>query len=305
MNLEEARAWLEGLIDVERAPRRRELRLSLEPVTRLLERVGRPERGLSVLHVAGSKGKGSTALFAEAVLAAAGERVGTFTSPHLERWTERFRIGGREVAAPDLADVLTRLRPHVEALLHDPDAPDPSFFDATTAAAFLLFREAVVERAVVEVGLGGRLDSTNVVEPAVACITSIELEHTDRLGATLEAIAGEKAGIVKPGRPVVTVPGTPPVVLPAENITTNSFEAWWEASEGATSYRLDVSLNPFFTGGAASFSTAASTAFRHPFRLIARAASFSASATRASGGNTRSFTARRPSNGKCPSATSC
>ena len=204
MNLEEARAWLEGLIDVERAPRRRELRLSLEPVTRLLERVGRPERGLSVLHVAGSKGKGSTALFAEAVLAAAGERVGTFTSPHLEHWTERFRIGGREVAAPDLADVLTRLRPHVEALLHDPDAPDPSFFDATTAAAFLLFREAGVERAVVEVGLGGRLDSTNVVEPAVACITSIELEHTDRLGATLEAIAGEKAGIVKPGRPVVT-----------------------------------------------------------------------------------------------------
>lgn len=204
MNLEEAEAWLEGLINVERAPKHPPERLSLEPVSRLLERLGRPERGLSVVHVAGSKGKGSTALFAEAVLGAAGERVGTYTSPHLERWTERFRIGGREVPDADLAAAVTALRPHVEALLRDGAGPAPSFFDATTAAAFLLFREARVDRAVLEVGLGGRLDSTNVVDPAVSCITSIELEHTERLGPTLAAIAGEKAGIVKSGRPVVT-----------------------------------------------------------------------------------------------------
>lgn len=204
MNLEEAEAWLEGLINVERIPGHPYQRLSLEPISRLLGRLGHPERGLSVIHVAGSKGKGSTALFAEAVLEAVGERVGTFTSPHLERWTERFRVGGREIPDADLAAAVTALRPHVEAQLRDAAAPDPSFFDVTTAAAFLLFREARVQRAVLEVGLGGRLDSTNVVDPAVSCITTIELEHTERLGPTHARIAGEKAGIVKPGRPVVS-----------------------------------------------------------------------------------------------------
>ena len=202
--LEAAAVWLEGLINLERAPQTPYRRLSLEPVTRLLERLGHPERGLSAIHLAGSKGKGSTALLAESVLRAAGERVGTFTSPHLESWTERFRIDGAEVQPADLVRVLDAIRPHVEALRADPTAPDPSFFDATTAAALLLFRDAGVDRAILEVGLGGRLDSTNVVDPAVSCITSIELEHTDRLGDTLAAIAGEKAGIVKPGRPVVT-----------------------------------------------------------------------------------------------------
>jgi dihydrofolate synthase/folylpolyglutamate synthase len=202
--LEEAEAWLEGLINVERAPDNPYRRLSLAPVTLLLERLGNPERLLSVVHVAGSKGKGSTALLAESVLRAAGERVGTFTSPHLERWTERFRIDGGEVPEASLAAALEAIRPHVEALRADEAAPDPSFFDATTAAALLLFRDAAVERVVLEVGLGGRLDSTNVVDPAVCCITSIELEHTDKLGDTLAAIAAEKAGIVKAGRPVVT-----------------------------------------------------------------------------------------------------
>jgi dihydrofolate synthase/folylpolyglutamate synthase len=203
-SLDDAARWLEGLINLERAPDRRSLRLSLEPVMRLLDRLGHPERELSVVHVAGSKGKGSTALFAESVLRAAGERVGTFTSPHLECWTERFRVDGAEVQAAALVAALDEIRPHVDALRADAEAPDPSFFDVTTAAAFLLFRDARVDRAVLEVGLGGRLDSTNVVDPAVSCITSIELEHTDRLGDTLGAIAAEKAGVVKPGRPVVT-----------------------------------------------------------------------------------------------------
>lgn len=202
--LDRAYAWLEGLIDLERTPNARAHRLSLAPAMALLDRLGHPERDLSVVHVAGSKGKGSTALLAESVLHAAGERVGTFTSPHLERWSERFRIGGEPVAERDLARVLDEIRPHVDALRADSAAPVPSFFDAATAAALLLFRDAGVDRVVLEVGLGGRLDSTNVVDPAVSCITSIELEHTDRLGDTLAAIAREKAGIVKSGRPVVT-----------------------------------------------------------------------------------------------------
>lgn len=201
--LERAAGWLERLIDVERTPAARSPRLSLAAVRALVERLDHPERALSVVHVAGSKGKGSTALLVECVLRAAGEKVGTFTSPHLERWTERFRIGGEPVAESDLAGALEEIRPHVEALRTDPSQPDPSFFDATTAAALLLFCEARVDRAVLEVGLGGRLDSTNLVDPAVACITTIELEHTDRLGGTLAAIAREKAGIVKAGRPIV------------------------------------------------------------------------------------------------------
>jgi dihydrofolate synthase/folylpolyglutamate synthase len=202
--LEEAGAWLEGLINVERRPDWPYARMGLEPVRRLLGLLDEPQRGLSVLHVAGSKGKGSCALLAEAVLRAAGERVGVFTSPHLLRWSERFRIDGREVEGERLAAAVERLRPHVEALRSQTPENAPTFFDATTAAALLLFREAGVERAVLEVGLGGRLDSTNVVRPEVCAITTIELEHTDRLGDTLAAIAGEKAGIVKPGVPVVT-----------------------------------------------------------------------------------------------------
>ncbi len=201
--LADAAAWLEGLINVERLPDLPVRRLGLEPIRRLLARLGNPQDGLSVVHIAGSKGKGSTALLTEALLGAAGERVGTFTSPHLERWTERFRIGGADVEDARLAAAVSRLRPHVEALRAEDPAHAPTFFDATTAAALLLFAEAELDRVVLEVGLGGRLDSTNVVEPAVTCITTIELEHTEQLGTTVAAIAAEKAGILKPGRPLV------------------------------------------------------------------------------------------------------
>jgi dihydrofolate synthase/folylpolyglutamate synthase len=198
-----AAAYLEGLINMERRPDLSYTRMGLEAIEALLERVGNPERRLDVIHVAGSKGKGSTCLFCESILGAAGERVGTFTSPHLERWTERFRIGGHEVEGDRLAQVVEELRPHVDELRRGDPTRAPTFFDATTAAALLLFARAEVDRAVLEVGLGGRLDSTNAVRPAVTCITSIELEHTRWLGHTLEAIAREKAGILKSGVPCV------------------------------------------------------------------------------------------------------
>ncbi|HPG25538.1 MAG TPA: folylpolyglutamate synthase/dihydrofolate synthase family protein [Myxococcota bacterium] len=201
--LAQAAAYLEGLIDRERRPDYDYARLDLRPIRALLDRLGRPETRLSVVHVAGSKGKGSTCLFVEAILGALGERVGTFTSPHLESWVERFRIDGVPVSEPRLVAAVERVRPIVDVLREGPRETRPSFFDATTAIAFLLFDEAGVDRAVIEVGLGGRLDSTNVVDPAVTCITSIELEHTDKLGDTEALIAAEKAGILKPGRPVV------------------------------------------------------------------------------------------------------
>jgi dihydrofolate synthase/folylpolyglutamate synthase len=201
--LDEAAAYLAGLINVERLPDFRRARLSLEPIRRLLDRLEISLAGLSALHIAGSKGKGSTALLAEELLRAHGLRVGTFTSPHLESWTERFRIDGKEVTGEKLAEVVERLRPEVDALRDEWPEDAPSFFDATTAAALALFADAGVDHVVLEVGLGGRLDSTNIVTPAVACVTSIELEHTEKLGTSLTAIAREKAGIAKPGVPLV------------------------------------------------------------------------------------------------------
>jgi dihydrofolate synthase/folylpolyglutamate synthase len=213
--LDEAAAFLEGLINHEREPRFSYRRLGLGPIRRLLERLGHPERALSVIHVAGSKGKGSTCLLAEAVLRAAGERVGTFTSPHLERWTERVRIGGAEVAPDALADAVERLRPHVEAERRERPEDAPTFFDAVTASALLVFADARLDRVLLEVGLGGRLDSTNAVAPAVTCITGIELEHTDKLGGTFAEIAREKAGILKPRVPCVAgaMPGDAEAVV--------------------------------------------------------------------------------------------
>ena len=197
----EAGAWLESLINLEQRSDWRYSRVGLEPVRALLARLGDPQLAQPCIHVAGSKGKGSTVLLCEALLSASGRRVGAFTSPHLERWTERIRIDGREVEAAALVAAFNEVRPHVEALLSEQPESAPSFFDATTAAALLCFRTAGVEWALLEVGLGGRLDSTNIVSPAVTCITSIELEHTDKLGHTLGAIAGEKAGILKAGVP--------------------------------------------------------------------------------------------------------
>jgi dihydrofolate synthase/folylpolyglutamate synthase len=198
-----ASAYLAGLINVEKERNAPYSRFDLEPIRRLMERLGDPQTDLSVIHLAGSKGKGSTGLMVEALLGAAGERVGTFTSPHLERWSERFRIDGREVTGELLADAVERIAPHIDALREqDPDRA-PSFFDALTAIALLLFSEAKLDRCVFEVGLGGRLDSTNVITAVVCCITSIEFEHTQQLGNTLAEIASEKAGILKPGVPAV------------------------------------------------------------------------------------------------------
>ena len=198
-----ASEYLAGLINVEKERNAPYSRFDLEPIQRLMERLGNPQTGLSVLHLAGSKGKGSTGLMAEAMLGAAGERVGTFTSPHLERWSERFRIDGREVTGEVLADAVARIAPHIDEQREEDALHAPSFFDALTATALLLFSEAKVDRCVIEVGLGGRLDSTNVITAAVSCVTSIELEHTQQLGNTLSEIASEKAGILKPGVPAV------------------------------------------------------------------------------------------------------
>jgi dihydrofolate synthase/folylpolyglutamate synthase len=183
--------------------------LKLDRMRELLARLGNPQREMPIVHVAGTKGKGSTAVMIGAVLTAAGYRTGVFTSPHLERIEERTAIDGRACSEEEFVDLVDRLRPVVEAMDRKAsgDGPadcGPTYFEITTAMALCHFARWRVQAAVLEVGLGGRLDSTNVCLPQVSVITSISLDHTKQLGGTLELIAREKAGIIKPGVPVVS-----------------------------------------------------------------------------------------------------
>lgn len=167
----------------------------------LLAALGDPHTRLHVVHIAGSKGKGTTALLTEALLQRLGKRAFTYTSPHLQRWTERLRLDGAEA---DPAAALASLEA-VRAASAETGIV-PGFFEALTVAGFDFAVRQGAEWAVVEAGVGGRADATNVVEPAVTVLTSVELEHTDRLGDTLQAIATEKAGIIKPGIAVIAPP---------------------------------------------------------------------------------------------------
>jgi len=166
--------------------------------------LGHPERTLPYVHVAGTNGKGSVAAMLEAIFRAAGWRTGLYTSPHLVRLGERVRVDGRILSEEEIAGYTAELRPVADRLAAAGGEDDrPSFFEFMTAMAFLQFARRGCDASVVEVGLGGRLDATNIVDPAVAVITSIGLDHTEMLGDTLELIAAEKAGIIKPSRPVV------------------------------------------------------------------------------------------------------
>jgi dihydrofolate synthase/folylpolyglutamate synthase len=207
---------LEALIDWEsrdRAPgeRGQAMRVDLEPVTDLLSLLGRPDMTLTCVHVAGSKGKGSVSSLVAAGLKAAGLRVGRFASPHVERLTERVLIDGAEVDDDLLAAALGAALDAREVAIKDASpAKDSTWFDALTAAALLLFREADLGYAVIECGLGGRLDSTNVIVGDVCVVTNIELEHTNVLGTTHAEIAFEKVSILGQSAGFVTgVPSAP------------------------------------------------------------------------------------------------
>jgi dihydrofolate synthase/folylpolyglutamate synthase len=171
-------------------------KFGLERTRALLEHLGNPERRYPALHVAGTNGKGSSVATMAALVADKGYRVATYTSPHLVDFRERMVVGGLMIPADDVIDFVTRYTPLVEEI-------EASFFEATTAMAFEYFARAGADVAIIEAGLGGRLDSTNVLDPLVAGVTSIGLDHTEYLGNTLEQIAVEKAGIFKPGRAAV------------------------------------------------------------------------------------------------------
>jgi dihydrofolate synthase/folylpolyglutamate synthase len=202
MNYTEAIAYLHSLIDYEkmRLERYTPETHNLERVERLLAAVGNPHTSFPAVHIAGTKGKGSAAAMCEACLRACGYRTGFYISPHLHTFRERIQVDRQEIARENVVELVEEIRPSVERV------PGVTYFEAITAMGFLHFARIGVDVAVVEVGLGGRLDATNVLTPEITVITSLSLEHMYLLGDTLAEIAYEKAGIIKPGIPVVSAP---------------------------------------------------------------------------------------------------
>jgi dihydrofolate synthase/folylpolyglutamate synthase len=189
---------------------------SLRRMEELLERVGNPHHAFRSIHIAGTKGKGSTSTMVESVLRKAGYRTGLYTSPHLHTFRERIRLNGALMSKQDLIEVLERCRPAIEA------TPGITAFEIMTALAFVYFAECGVQWAVLEVGLGGRLDATNVVHPAVGGITSLSYDHVELLGHTLSLIAWEKAGIIKPGVPIVCAPQEPEAMAVIQRVSADT-----------------------------------------------------------------------------------
>jgi len=184
----------------------------LARIETLLARLGNPHREFKSLLIAGTKGKGSTAAFSEAMLRAAGYRTGLYVSPHLHTFRERIQISGELISEAEVVRLTQELRPDLEAI------PGLTAFEVITAIAFYAFAEADIQVAVLEVGLGGRLDATNVSDPMVAVITSISYDHTQLLGDTLALIAREKAGIIRPGALVISAPQVPEAMTMIEEI---------------------------------------------------------------------------------------
>ena len=178
---------------------------SLERMERLLSLLGNPHKKLATAHIAGTKGKGSTATMLARMLEANSYTVGLYTSPHVVDLHERIAINGKNITDSELLGLINRIYAPVEKMAKD----NPTFFEIFTAMAFMYFVDKKVDIAVIETGLGGRLDSTNVIEPAVVGITSISIDHQNLLGSTIDSIAREKAGVIKKGVPVVSVPQDP------------------------------------------------------------------------------------------------
>jgi dihydrofolate synthase / folylpolyglutamate synthase len=211
MTYDQAVKFLSGLTDYEKSP----LPLSgsgnydLRRMEELLQAMGNPHKGRKTVHIAGTKGKGSTSSMIAGILAAAGYKTGLFTSPHLFSWQERIALNGRQITKKDFTGLAAAIRPYVLEINSRSHYGRLTTFEVLTAMAFAYFCLKNVDIQVLEVGMGGRLDSTNVANGDVCVITSISLDHTQVLGDTVEKIAGEKAGIIKSGSVVISAPQTP------------------------------------------------------------------------------------------------
>jgi dihydrofolate synthase / folylpolyglutamate synthase len=238
-------------------------KFDLENTTVLLERLGRPDRAYPTIHIAGTNGKGSTAAFVESILREAGFRTGLNTSPHLERINERFRINGGEISDDLFAETFTRIHSVIEELLAEGKLrAHPTYFECVTALAFEVFARQRVEFAVIEVGLGGRLDATNVITPVVSIITRIDFDHENFLGHSLHEIAGEKAGILKHGVPVVS---SPQVLEAREIVRARAAELHCQLIETEETFRIDQ--ESMESGHVRARATEVATGSQFPLRL--------------------------------------
>ena len=202
---QDALDFLYSFVDYETSHQPRSpLNYDLRRMDELLARLGNPHLKARTVHIAGTKGKGSTAAMVASALTEAGYRTALYTSPHLIDIRERMRVDGQLISKTELEDGVARLKPEVEAVNAAARYGRLTTFEVLTALGFMYFADKQVDFQVVEVGLGGRLDATNVVKPEVCAITTLGLDHTDVLGDTLAKIAAEKAGIIKPGVPVVS-----------------------------------------------------------------------------------------------------
>ena len=236
------------------------IRLGLARMEELCARLGNPERCYAAVHIAGTNGKGSVTQMMDAVFRAGGIRSGRYLSPHLISYTERMSVDGHDISEERFSALLTRVRAVADEMVaagHE----HPTQFEALTALAFLYFAEERVEVAVVETGLGGLLDSTNVVEPMLTIITNVAMDHADRCGGTLAAIAAHKAGIIKEGIPVITAAAGEPLAIIERRAA--------ELSADVFVYGTDFSAQLFFSSGEGQRVAFHSALFRvsEPFAL--------------------------------------
>lgn len=213
------------------------IKLGLDAVRRLCELTGNPQNHFAIVHIAGTNGKGSVCAMIEAVLRASGLRTGLYTSPHMMRFNERIRLNGRDISDAELAATLETCEEAADQVGRE-QGHEVTFFEITTVLALMCFQRAGVQVAVIETGLGGRLDATNVVQPLISVITRIAMDHEAYLGNTIEAVAGEKAGIIKTGRPVVAGPQDPPVEAVLRKAATTCAAPYIAAAEAATGRRV-------------------------------------------------------------------
>ena len=195
MNFEESLQWLYGF-------QKFGMNLGLERINYIAKKLGNPQQNYKIIHVGGTNGKGSTCKFIASILERSGHTVGVYTSPHLQHISERFVVGNRQITEDEVVSIVQKIKPVVNKMMDGGNGP--TFFEVVTALAFQYFCDKKVDFAVVEVGLGGRYDATNIVEPILTVITNVSLEHQHILGKTVKDIAFEKAGIIKTDVPIVT-----------------------------------------------------------------------------------------------------
>lgn len=229
MNYQEAMDYLKGLTTFG-------INLGLDRIKDLLSRLGNPEKELVCIHVGGTNGKGSTCAMLSSILDQSGRKVGLFTSPHLHSYTERIRINGQDIGKDEIAALLTKMRVHLDQMVQT-GGEHPTEFEVSTALALLYFARQKVDMAVMEVGLGGAIDSTNVISPEISLITNVGMDHMDYLGSTVEDIARVKAGIIKAGRDVITAADHPGVLQVIREKAREQGSPLWE-------YEKDFSAEP-------------------------------------------------------------